>query len=73
MGYHGLRRYYATLLIHAGASVKAVQPALGHSTPTITLNQYVHEWLDVLVRTRASVDGAPGVRETAAMSAGSRA
>jgi hypothetical protein len=45
-GFHGLRHYYATLLIHAGASVKTVQLALGHSTPTITLNQYVHEWPD---------------------------
>jgi hypothetical protein len=35
--------HYATLLIHAGASVKAVQLVLGHSTPTITLNEYVHE------------------------------
>jgi integrase len=72
-GFHGLRHYYATLLIHAGASVKTVQLALGHSTPTITLNQYVHEWPDVLDRTRALVDSALGVRETAATSAGSRA
>lgn len=72
-GFHGLRHYYATLLIHAGASVKTVQLALGHSTPTIILNQYVHEWPDVLDRTRALVDGALGVRETAATSAVSRA
>ncbi len=39
-GYHGLRHYFATLLIHAGASVKTVQLALGHSTPAITLNTY---------------------------------
>jgi hypothetical protein len=49
-----------------------VQPALGHSTPTITLNEYVHEWPDVLDRTRSLVDGALGTRETAATSAGSR-
>jgi integrase len=65
-GFHGLRHYYATLLIHAGASVKTVQLALGHSTPTITLNEYVHEWPDVLDRTRALVDGALGKPETAA-------
>lgn len=35
-GFHGLGHYYATLLIHAGASVKTVQLALGHSTPTVT-------------------------------------
>ena len=72
-GFHGLRHYYATLLIHAGASVKTVQLALGHSTPTITLNEYVHEWPDALDRTRSLVDGALGMRETAATSAGSRA
>jgi integrase len=62
-GFHGLRHYYATLLIHAGARVKTVQLALGHSTPTITLNEYVHEWPDALDRTRALVDGALGVRK----------
>jgi integrase len=71
-GFHGLRHYYATLLIHAGASVKTVQLALGHSTPTITLNEYVHEWPDVLDRTRSLVDGALGTNETAATPAGSR-
>jgi integrase len=40
-GLHSLRHYFATLLIHSGASVKRVQLALGHSTPTITLNTYV--------------------------------
>jgi integrase len=71
-GFHGLRHYYATLLIHAGASVKTVQLALGHSTPTITLNEYVHEWPDALDRTRSLVDAELGTRETAATPAGSR-
>jgi integrase len=61
------------LLIHAGASVKTVQLALGHSTPTITLNEYVHEWPDALDRTRALVDGALGKPETATIPAGSQA
>ena len=43
-GLHSFRHYFATLLIHGGASVKRVQFALGHSTPTITLNTYVGEW-----------------------------
>ena len=68
-GFHGLRHYYATLLIHAGASVKTVQLALCHSTPTITLNEYVHEWPDVLDRTRR---WRSGTREAAATSARSR-
>jgi hypothetical protein len=54
------------------ASVKTAQLALGHSTPTVTLNEYVHEWPDVLDRTRSLVDGALGAYETAAPSAGSR-
>jgi integrase len=72
-GIHGLRHYYATVLIHAGASVKTVQLALGHSTPTVTLNTYVHEWPDVLDRTRALVDAALGEGKTAATPARSRA
>jgi integrase len=56
-GFHGPRHYYATLLIHAGASVKTVQLALGHSTPTITLNEFVHEWPDVM-----DPDPVPGRR-----------
>ena len=72
-GFHGLRHYYATLLIHARASVKTLQLALGHSTPTVTLNEYVHEWPDVLYRTRTLVVGALGAPETAATPAGSQA
>ncbi|MEV0514483.1 tyrosine-type recombinase/integrase [Nonomuraea sp. NPDC050405] len=40
-GLHCLRHYFATLLIHKGASVKTVQLALGHSMPMVTLNTYV--------------------------------
>jgi integrase len=40
---YGPRHYYATLLIDVGASVKTVQLALGHSTPTIMFNEYVDE------------------------------
>jgi integrase len=59
-GLHGLRHYFATLLIHNGAAVKTVQLALGHSSPMITLNTYAHEWPDALDRTRTLVDAALG-------------
>lgn len=59
-GLHGLRHYYATLLIHSGASVKTVQLALGHSTPTITMETYLHEWPDSIDRTRSLVNDALG-------------
>lgn len=72
-GIHGLRHYYATVLIHGGASVKTVQLALGHSTPTVTLNTYVHEWPDVLDRTRSLVDAVLGGRQTAVTPSRSRA
>jgi integrase len=64
-GFHSLRHYFATLLIFNGANVKTVQMALGHSSPTITLNTYVGLWPDQLDRTRTLVDaalGAPPVR-----------
>ena len=57
-GMHALRHYYATVLIHGGASVKTVQLALGHSTPTITLNTYVGHWPDAIDTTRALIDSA---------------
>jgi integrase len=61
---HGLWHYFATLLIHNGPAVKTVQPALGHSSPMITLNTYAHEWPDALDRTRALVDAALGPTAT---------
>lgn len=58
IGFHALRHYFATLLIFAGANVKTVQMALGHATPTITLNTYVGLWPDQIDRTRTLVDQA---------------
>ncbi|WP_181780179.1 tyrosine-type recombinase/integrase [Pseudonocardia pini] len=57
-GFHALRHYFATLLIGAGASVKTVQMALGHSSPTVTLDTYVGLWPDQVDRTRTLVDNA---------------
>jgi integrase len=59
-GFHSLRHYFATVLIHGGASVKTVQLALGHSTPMVTLNIYTGHWPDQIDRTRTLLDQALG-------------
>lgn len=60
VGVHCLRHYFATLLIHEGRSVKAVQLAMGHATPMITLNTYAGEWPEEAGSTRSIVDAALG-------------
>lgn len=40
--FHSLRHTHATMLIEAGADVKAVQERLGHADIQTTLNAYVH-------------------------------
>lgn len=63
-GLRDLRHYFATVLIHGGAHVKTVQLAMGHTTPTVTLNTYTGYWPDVLDRTRTLVDNALGEAAT---------
>lgn len=41
---HDLRHSYASGLITAGCDVVTVQHALGHSTPSVTLDIYSHLW-----------------------------
>lgn len=41
-GMHALRHFYASVLIDAGESVKAVAEYLGHSDPAFTLRVYAH-------------------------------
>jgi integrase len=65
-GLHGLRHFFATSLIHAGSSPKTVQIALGHSSPTVTLNTYVGQWPEAVDRTRAIMDDALGLRQMCA-------
>lgn len=42
ISFHYLRHSYATGLYHAGARTKTVQERLGHSTPAITEELYIH-------------------------------
>ncbi len=53
---HHLRHTAASLLISEGASVKAVQEQLGHSSPTVTLNVYAHLFDDDLERLYSGID-----------------
>lgn len=56
--WHSLRHFYASALIHAGASVKTVQERLGHESAETTLRVYAHLWPGEDERTRAAVDEA---------------
>jgi integrase len=54
-----LRHYFATVMIFDGANVKTVQMAMGHSTPTVTLNTYLGYWPDdARLGSRRLVDAA---------------
>lgn len=60
--FHGLRHYYASLLIRHGESVKTVQARLGHASAVETLDTYSHLWPDSDDRTREAVDLVLGAR-----------
>lgn len=51
---HDLRHFFASGLIADGCDVVTVQHALGHSSPTITLDVYSHLWPKAEERTRAA-------------------
>lgn len=63
-GFHGLRHYYASLLIRHGESVKTVQARLGHASAVETLDTYSHLWPDSDDRTRAAIDSVLGSTPT---------
>jgi site-specific recombinase XerD len=58
MRYHHLRHAFASMLISAGCSVRAVQHALGHANAATTLNLYSHMWPGDEDRIRQAVDQA---------------
>jgi integrase len=55
-GMHALRHFYASVLLDAGESIKAV--AEGHSAPGFTLRTYTHLLPSSAKRTRQAVDRA---------------
>lgn len=45
-GFHSLRHTFATRALECGMDVKTLSEILGHKTPTITLNRYVHSLME---------------------------
>lgn len=65
-GMHALRHFYASVLLDAGESVKALSTYLGHSDPGFTLRVYTHLMPSSEGRTRKAVDRVfqePGSRD----------
>jgi integrase len=62
-GMHALRHFYASVLIDAGESVRAVAEYLGHSDPGFTLRVYTHLFPSSEDRARQAVDRAFSARE----------
>lgn len=57
-GMHALRHWYASVLLDAGESIRAVSEYLGHSDPGFTLRTYTHLMPSSARRTRLAVDTA---------------
>ncbi|QFZ74043.1 tyrosine-type recombinase/integrase [Streptomyces fagopyri] len=55
-GMHALRHFYASVLLDAGESIKALSEYLGHHDPGFTLRTYTHLMPTSGTRTRAAVD-----------------
>jgi integrase len=54
---HDCRHFFASGLIHGGCDVVTVQRALGHSSPSVTLDSYGHLWPNAADRTRTAAQG----------------
>lgn len=55
-GMHALRHFYASVLLDAGETIKALSTYLGHSDPGFTLRVYTHLMPSSEGRTRKAVD-----------------
>ncbi|MGX1492877.1 integrase [Streptomyces tendae] len=65
-GMHALRHFYASVLLDAGESIKALSEYLGHHDPGFTLRTYTHLMPSSGTRTRAAVDRVFSHEEPAA-------
>ncbi|CAL2070351.1 hypothetical protein GCM10009566_62460 [Streptomyces murinus] len=57
-GMHALRHFYASVLLDADESIKAVSEYLGHSDPGLVLRVYAHLMPSSQERTRNAIDSA---------------
>jgi Phage integrase family len=57
-GMHALRHAYASVLLDAGESIRALSEYLGHSDPGFTLRTYTHLLPAGETRTRKAIDDA---------------
>lgn len=55
-GMHALRHYYASVLLDAGESIRAVSEYLGHADAGFTLRTYTHLMPTSEDRTRRAID-----------------
>jgi integrase len=55
-GMHALRHFYASVLLDAGESIKALSEYLGHHDPGFTLRTYTHLMPSSEKRTREAVN-----------------
>ncbi|MET7666830.1 tyrosine-type recombinase/integrase [Micromonospora luteifusca] len=55
-GMHALRHFYASSLLDAGESIKALASYLGHADPGFTLRVYTHLMPASEERTRRAID-----------------
>ncbi|MYS22053.1 Site-specific recombinase XerD [Streptomyces sp. DvalAA-14] len=55
-GMHALRHFYASVLLDAGESIKAVSEYLGHADPALTLRVYAHLMPSSRERARRAID-----------------
>jgi Phage integrase family len=56
VGMHALRHFFASALLDAGESIKAIAEWLGHSDPAFTLRTYTHLMQSSQGRARRAID-----------------